>query len=103
MLLEGHHGNVAVLDQAMHSLDTVSMAPAERATLIQRILSTALPLVKANPPKRGTMIGTYPATESGLRTGIEDSYRILARESTDPNERIRLVNQANAQRNWSLT
>ncbi|HNM97976.1 MAG TPA: tetratricopeptide repeat protein, partial [Marmoricola sp.] len=103
VLLEGHHGNVAVLDQAMHSLDTVSMAPAERATLIQRILSTALPLVKANPPKRGTMIGTYPATESGLRTGIEDSYRILARESTDPNERIRLVNQANAQRNWSLT
>ncbi|MFC7505096.1 tetratricopeptide repeat protein, partial [Nocardioides sp. GCM10030258] len=39
----------------------------------------------------------------GVRDGLENALRSLARDSIDLKERVALVNQANAVRNWSLT
>ena len=38
-----------------------------------------------------------------LRTALEERYRLLAREAATVEERIDLVNRANAVRTWSLT
>lgn len=48
-------------------------------------------------------IGDHPATETGVRDGLETALRSLARDTTDLAERVELVNRANAVRNWSLT
>ena len=48
-------------------------------------------------------IGSLEATEDGLREGLESTFRNLARDASKLDERIELVNQANAVRSWTLT
>ena len=48
-------------------------------------------------------IGSFEATEESLREGLEQTYRTLARDAAELEERIELVNQANAVRSWTLT
>ncbi len=102
VLLHGHGGDLAVLDQALHSVDSVSMPPAEHAELQRKILTRALDVVLAKGDTKGT-VGPYPATARGLRQGLEETFRVMAREVEDPTERVHLINRANAVRNWSLT
>ncbi len=103
VLLLSHSTDLGVLDQAMRSLDGVQLAAADRASLNEQILSSALAMVQKmgkNVPK-GAKIGSFPANEKGLRTGLEETYRMLAREAATDADRVHMVNKANLVRNWS--
>ena len=52
---------------------------------------------------RASSIGSVQASEPDIRAGLENALRLLARDAHDLDERVDLVNQANAVRNWSLT
>ncbi|WP_435771535.1 tetratricopeptide repeat protein [Nocardioides sp. SYSU DS0651] len=104
VLLSGDTPDLAILDQAMRTIESSSVDTAIRHRFVVRILDQALPVV--TQPRRvpdGARIGSVPATEVGVRDGLEQALRALARDATDLEERVVLVNQANAVRNWSLT
>ena len=69
-----------------------------------RILTHALDVVTSAPgaPRRDGTVGSVPATEAGLRAGLESAYRALAREAPLREDRIGFVNRANAVRSWTL-
>ncbi|WP_182526119.1 serine/threonine-protein kinase [Nocardioides dongkuii] len=96
---------LAVLDQAMRSIESVPMDPAARQRYTVRILTEALGVVTAAPGngQHDVTVGEHVATETGLRAGLEKAYRALAREAPLLEDRVRLVNQANAVRSWTLT
>lgn len=104
VLLSGGSQDVAVLDQAMRTIEASSVSPQVRQQFTVRILSEALPVVSggAGLPD-GARIGSVAATEAGVRDGLENALRMLARDAIDLTERVELVNRANAVRNWSLT
>ncbi len=95
--------DVAVLDQAMRSIESASMDPATQGRYTVRILEQALEILDGAGVTGKPMVGSFPATEEGLRTGIERGYRLLARDAQDLTERIELVNRANAVRTWTVT
>ncbi len=105
----GDRGGLAVLNQAMRSIDAVSMDATTKNRFAVRILQQALTIVltTAAPPHvtgaKAPRIGAVDATETGLRAGLESAYRALARDTTELADRIDLVNRANAVRAWSLT
>ncbi|HWI43744.1 MAG TPA: tetratricopeptide repeat protein [Nocardioides sp.] len=104
VLLTGGAQDVAVLDQAMRTIEGSSVDPMTRQRFTVRILTQALPVVTdAAKVPQGAKIGTVPATQVGVRDGLEHALRMLARDTNDLKERVALVNQANAVRNWSLT
>lgn len=105
VLLAGSGSDLAVLDQAMRSIESVPMDPTARQRYTVRILTEALEVVtsgKSSIPA-GVTIGAHTADEPGLRSGLETAYRTLAREAPLLEDRIGLVNQANAVRSWTLT
>ncbi|CAB4734273.1 MAG: protein kinase [Actinobacteria bacterium] len=103
VLLSSTPGDLAVLDQALRSIESVRMAPEERARYTVRILRHALDVVVAAPgSSRVATIGSHPSDEVHLRAALESAYRDLARDASDLASRIELVNQANAVRSWSL-
>ncbi|MDP2771915.1 MAG: tetratricopeptide repeat protein [Nocardioides sp.] len=103
VLLSGGAQDLALLDQALRSIESVQMAPRTRETYTVRILGQALEVVLTGSDRPDAKVGSYPATESGLRDGLERSYRALARDATEQRQRVELVNQANAVRMWTLT
>ncbi len=48
------------------------------------------------------LIGGRPAAEPALRDGLEAAYRDLAGYAPSREERVHLVDQANAVRRWTL-
>ncbi len=103
-VLLGGSLDLAVLDQAMRSIESASMDPATHGRYSVRILEHALGLLKAGgPTPAGGSIGSVAATEDDVRTALERSYRLLARDTEQLKERVELVNRANAVRVWSLT
>lgn len=105
VLLAGSGSDLAVLDQAMRSIESVPMDPTARQRYTVRILTEALEAVTSlnRPPQTGVTVGAHTADEAGLRAGLETAYRALAREAPLLEDRISLVNQANAVRSWTLT
>ncbi|THV17785.1 serine/threonine protein kinase [Nocardioides caeni] len=103
MLLSGRSQDIAVLDQAMRTIEASSVAPQVRQQFVVRILSEALPVVTTAKLPDGARIGSVAATEVGVRDGLENALRSLARDAIDLQERVELVNRANGVRNWSLT
>ena len=70
----------------------------KQAKIRLRVLGAALDWLRAgHVPKTPRLLG-QDFHETGVRTGMEDSYRQLARASTGTWERIALVEQANAVR-----
>ena len=47
-------------------------------------------------------MGWRPAAEPALRDGLEAAYRDLAGYTPNRDERVHLVDQANAVRRWTL-
>jgi serine/threonine-protein kinase PknG len=92
-----------VLDQALRTIEGSSVDGPTRQRYTVRILKEALPVVAKNPPGKGTTIGSVQASETDIRAGLENALRLLARDAHDLDERVDLVNQANAVRNWSFT
>ncbi|MBU1800844.1 MAG: serine/threonine protein kinase, partial [Actinobacteria bacterium] len=103
VLLGQGSSDLAVLDQAMRSIESASMDPATQGRYTVRILEQGLAIVQAGGGTKKAKIGSYDADEAGLRTGLERGYRLLARDAQALPERIELVNRANAVRVWSLT
>lgn len=110
VLLTGNPQDLRVLDQAMQTIERASLDGSTRQRFIVRILSAALPVVAGSPPTApggapaaAARIGSVEATEVGVRDGLENALRQLARDAPQLAERVELVNQANAVRNWSLT
>uniref|UniRef100_UPI001D0C2448 serine/threonine-protein kinase n=1 Tax=Nocardioides lijunqiniae TaxID=2760832 RepID=UPI001D0C2448 len=103
VLLSGGSSDLALLDQAMRSIESVPMDPRTRETYTVRILEQALDVVLKGAPRPDAKVGAHPATEPGLRDALERSFRTLARDATELRHRVELVNQANAVRMWTLT
>ncbi|GAA3884829.1 serine/threonine-protein kinase [Saccharothrix violaceirubra] len=72
-----------------------------RAEITVELLAAALAAVRSTPPPPGRLLG-FPLDEPGLRTGLERCYRQLARHADTPEERIALVDRANAVRPRTL-
>jgi serine/threonine-protein kinase PknG len=103
VLLAGNAMELAGLDQALRTIESSSVDGPTRQRYTVRILKEALPVVTKSPPGKGVSIGSVPASERDIRSGLENALRLLARDARDLEERVDLVNQANAVRNWSLT
>lgn len=106
VLLAGAPDDLAVLDQALTSIASVRMDPAERQRYTVRILGHALDAVtKGGATPAGAArptVGGVDAAEVPLRDALENAYRALAREADSLDARVTLVNQANAVRNKTL-
>ena len=95
----------AQLAQALRSVDGVPMDPADKAQLEVTVFTSALERLRRDPSSANaglTLPGGVPATEKGLRTGLEAAYRKLAAVTPDDAARVALVDQANAVRPWSV-
>jgi serine/threonine-protein kinase PknG len=103
VLLAGSGSDLGVLDQAMKSIESVPMDGITRQQYTVRILQHALGVVKAGRGKVNLKIGSYDASEPGIREGLERAFRALARDAPDLEARVALVNQANDVRAWTLT
>lgn len=106
VLLAGAPDDLTVLDQALTSIASVRMDPAERQRYTVRILGHALDAVtKGGATPAGAArptVGGVDAAEVPLRDALENAYRALAREADSLDARVTLVNQANAVRNKTL-
>jgi serine/threonine-protein kinase PknG len=88
------------LRAAAAGLQAVSVSPERRTTLSIALLEAALRLVEdsgATIAPGDALLG-IPLDARALRTAIEGNYRALAHLNADDDERIRLVDAANAVR-----
>ena len=98
-----------VLDQAMRSIESVPMDPDRPASATPSGSSSRRSTVVTEGPAAprsadGRPIGCV-RRHRGRRsaTGSRSAYRALARDAPLLEDRVELVNQANAVRNWTLT
>ena len=80
---------------------------AERLPLTRLVLEAALELVTTNGSARSVdeskRVLAHPMTPTGVRLGLEHTYRAMARQAPTVAERIALVDQANRIRPRTLT
>ncbi|RYV50926.1 serine/threonine-protein kinase [Pengzhenrongella frigida] len=101
-LLADSGGGLPALAAAMASVDGVSIDPHDRSRLTAQVLETALGLVLQHGPQPTVAIGGLRAAEPALRDGLEQTYRELASMAATAEERVALVDSANAVRRWTL-
>jgi len=83
----------------------VDRLPADseaRARLTADVLTAALPLAASGGGTSPTIVLGYPLTENGIRSGLEDTFRLLARRARVGTDRIELVDRANQVRPRTL-
>jgi len=80
----------------------VLLDPRERAGLDVRIYSIGLDEVGRRGEQPALSIGSHPATSRGMREALEGALRRLAKLTPDREERVKLVDQANDVRPWTL-
>ncbi|NUR17353.1 MAG: protein kinase, partial [Dermatophilaceae bacterium] len=90
------------LAEALRTLDDTSLSARRRAELTTLIYREALETVEKTGNKADIRLGTHKGTPNGLRLGLEDALRELAKRTPDLSERVPLVDEANAIRPWSL-
>lgn len=100
--LTGSGRGLPALDDALRSVEGVSVPAAAEADLRIRVLETALAAVAKARPAVGAQVAGVPAQERPLRDAVEAAYRDRARMTRDKPERVALVDRANAVRNWTL-
>ncbi len=103
--LDGQAPTIAELREGASVLSGVRADPEERASLRRDLLIAALSALErdgaqADPSSR---LAGVPLSIDGVRTGLEDSFRELARHAPGPEARISLVDQANRYRPRTLT
>jgi len=101
-LLTASGRGLPALAAAIDSVDGVTIDPRERAELVVDVLRAALDEVEADGPQPNLRVAGYPAREHSLRDGLEAAYRGLAGLTEPADERIRLVDEANRVRRWTL-
>jgi serine/threonine-protein kinase PknG len=88
----------ALLDAGKRASALTIESVTKRETLRRNVLSAALDWLQAgNTPKTARLLGC-DFDQPGIRIGMEQCYRALAHETTDPWARIELVERANAVR-----
>lgn len=83
---------------------TAELERSERLEVEAELFEAALRslMAKGAPPGQARGLGGRPFTERGLRSGLEAALRRRARLSSDPGERIALVDRANRERPRTL-
>jgi serine/threonine-protein kinase PknG len=90
------------LSEAMKSIDSLTIDARDRATLLVGVLDVALDEVRTKGSRPDILIAGVPAAEPSLRAGLESVYRELAGYADVREERVRLVDQANTVRSWTM-
>jgi serine/threonine-protein kinase PknG len=101
-LLAASGRGLPALSEAMNSIDSLTLDGRDRATLLVGVLDLALEEVRTKGPRPEILIAGVPAAEPSLRRGLESVYRELAGYAQAREERVRLVDQANSVRAWSV-
>jgi serine/threonine-protein kinase PknG len=92
------------LMQSAELVQRAALTGEPRAQLTARIFEAGLQYVLSNgisDPNPQSLLA-HPLNETGMRRGLESSYRALARYSESPDERIQLVDRANRVRPRTL-
>ncbi|HVN11743.1 MAG TPA: tetratricopeptide repeat protein [Kineosporiaceae bacterium] len=101
-LLAGSGRGLVALSDAMGSIESVTIDPVDRARLLTGVLDAALDVVTTKGAQEKVLIAGVPAKEAPLRDALEHAYRDLAALTPAGDERVRLVDQANSVRRWTL-
>ena len=101
-LLAESGGGLTSLAAALESIDNLTIDPVDRSRFRVDVLHSALELVESHGADTTVWIGGRPAAEPALRDGLEAAYRDLAGYAASREERVHLVDQANAVRRWTL-
>jgi serine/threonine-protein kinase PknG len=101
-LLAASGRGLAALSDAMGSIESVTIDPFDRAHLLTGVLDAALGVVTTKGPQEQVRIAGVPAQEASLRDALEHAYRELAALTPPGEDRVRLVDRANAVRRWTL-
>ncbi len=96
-------GSLAQLAAALEAVDGARLSETERDESRVSTFANAREVIQASEAQPKLRIGGYPATDRGMRDGLEDSYRSLAKHAGSDRARVRLVDQANQIRNRTLT
>jgi serine/threonine-protein kinase PknG len=91
----------ADLVDASGRLVRLGLDVGRQAQLTVETLEAALEWTGSGRPAGGRVLG-HELTERSLRLGLEQAYRILAKVAHDPDDRIALVDRANAVRPRTL-
>ncbi|KAA9156467.1 protein kinase [Amycolatopsis acidicola] len=103
------NGNAVVsegdLADASARLDRLSLDAERRTRMAAEVLEAAFEWVRSAPPghSTGTRVLGFPLSERDVRFGLERCYRTLARLAHNQEDRIGLVDRANAIRPRTLT
>ena len=101
-LLAGSGGGLASLAAALDSIESLTIDPVDRSRFRVEVLEAALALVQERGADAKVVIAGGPADEPALRDGLEQAYRDLAGHAPIREDRIHLVDRANAVRRWTL-
>ncbi len=100
--LMAHGSTVADLAAALDSVAAAKLDAPTYSRYSVEILTRALDAVRAGGDQPAVSIGGRPATDKAIRPLLEQAYRDLAAYESDPGERARMIEQANATRRWSI-
>jgi serine/threonine-protein kinase PknG len=95
-------GGLKSLAAALESIDNLTIDPVDRSRFRVGVLQSALDIVEKDGVDPAVTIGGRPASEPSLRDGLEAAYRDLALYAGSREEKIALVDHANAVRRWTL-
>ena len=90
------------LSEAMRSVESLTIDAKDRATLLVGVLDVALDEVRTKGARPDILIAGVPAAEPSLRQGLEAGYRELAGYAEAREDKVRLVDQANSVRTWTM-
>ncbi len=103
-ILAASSTDAAGLDQALTVADRAGFDAADRAQLDATVYRRALDIIRSDQRAlAGQTIGGLAGSDVGMRRGLEKALRDLAAVTTDAEQRVALVDEANAIRPWSLT
>ena len=96
-------GSLPQLAAAVQALDGARLSEVEREQSRVSVFTSAREVIEKTRAEPTLQIGGYPATDEGMRAGLEEGYRSLARHAGTEQARIGLVDHANQIRNRTLT
>jgi serine/threonine-protein kinase PknG len=98
-------GGIADVVGAAAVIEGIALTGEPRAQLHARLFDAGLVAVSADGDGHAgpaPLLLGYPLDENGMRSGLEASYRVLARYAASTDDRIRLVDHANRVRPRTL-
>jgi serine/threonine-protein kinase PknG len=101
-LLAESGGGLPALAAALASIDDLTIDPVDRSRFRVDVLEAALSVVTTQGADPTVSLAGRPASEPALRDGLESAYRDLATHAASRRERIRLVDEANSVRRWTM-